>query len=98
MLCTSCQHFARTRVCARSQDRRFRDECFVCGMSRQNFVANDLDFRKHTDEDHNEGMFVAFKIYLDQTHRSHQTSLEQCDSAPLPALPSRPRLPRSCQV
>ena len=32
------------------------------------------------EDDHSVGMFIAFKMYLDDTHRTQQTAIEQSNS------------------
>jgi len=53
------------------------DNCFVCGLTRQDFGKAGKNFQTHIDKHHDPWKYVYYLYYLKEKHEDEQSGLEQ---------------------
>eukprot|EP00753_Platysulcus_tardus_P011780 PLAT3313.22.p1 GENE.PLAT3313.22~~PLAT3313.22.p1 ORF type:complete len:455 (+),score=258.94 PLAT3313.22:61-1425(+) len=53
-----------------------KNECFICGLTRDALERRNIDFDDHQENDHNMWSYVMYKVYLAQKGATNHTGLE----------------------
>lgn len=55
-------------------DRKFK--CFICNLGNTQFSKKGLDFKDHTENEHNEWSYINFVTHLNEVNQSDQNGTE----------------------